>query len=284
MPNRVRTPRWAAEIVCGAAVLVTAYLLAAALPAWVLAAMTVLGVILVTDALIPVAQRMFPVAATDEYEKLLVNALTLVGTLYAVVVGFAVVVVWQSVTDTQQTISTEANALANLEHISRGYPVEVRRQVLEAAQTYDRLVIHDEWPAMEHGESSERADAALVELWGVYTDMSPEHRGNQLYQESVDTLSTLADSRRLRLLAAADNVPMIMWMLIYLGAGLILVLCFAVGVSGQWRGRIIVASLSGTLAITIFLVAALDGPFKGALRVAPDAFVNVLATMQNLEK
>ena len=49
----------------------------------------------------------------------------------------------------------EANALADVDRMSRGFVVQ------EAASTYARLVIQDEWPAMARGESSPIANAGF---------------------------------------------------------------------------------------------------------------------------
>ncbi|GAA2857937.1 hypothetical protein GCM10020220_053910 [Nonomuraea rubra] len=93
----------------------------------------------------------------------------------------------------------------------------------DAARTYLRLVIHEEWSLMARGASSTRAHAALVELWTVYTDMEAKQRASPLYDRSVTRLNELGDNRRQRLNDAGQSVSPLMWVMLYLGSVLTVV-------------------------------------------------------------
>ncbi|MER5891338.1 DUF4239 domain-containing protein [Streptomyces sp. NPDC001941] len=252
-------------------------------PAWKSATLLIGGTIALADAVIPMTRRVFVGQFNENDQSLLGGGLSLVGTLFALIIGFVVVVVWQSLTDTEGTVAKEANALADLERMSRGLNVQVRRQVQGAIGAYARLVISDEWPAMANGEHSERAHAALVELWGVYTTMHAEERKTHLYQQSLVRLNELGDARRTRLLSAESHIPPVMWMLISVDAFGIMALSYAFGLSESWQMRLVMATMVGSVAFAVFLVAELDGPFSGDLCVSPDAFNFVTSGMQDLE-
>ncbi len=251
---------------------------------WLVAALMVGGGVVLADAMIPVAARVFPAERCEALGNLVGGALAIVGTVYAIVVGFVVVVVWQSVSDAETTVARESNAIAGLERMSRGYAVPVRRQVQEAARTYLRLVIDEEWDAMAERRSSARADAALVELWNVYTDLAPADRTTPLYAESLSRLNEISDNRRLRLQATGNRIPPLMWLLVYLGAVVTMVLAYAFGVQHGWYTRMVIWILSGMLAFAVFLVAALDAPFDDRMSVEPAAFVFVQDNMAELER
>jgi len=66
---------------------------------------------------------------------------TIAGTIYAVLLAFAVIIVWQAFTDTQSMVAEEANAVSGLERMSRGFPTVIQRQLHEAALTYAHIVV-----------------------------------------------------------------------------------------------------------------------------------------------
>lgn len=206
-----------------------------------------------------------------------------IGTVYATLVAFAVVVVWESYSQAESTVAQEANALADLERMSRGFSVPVRRQVQEAARTYATLVINVEWRQMADRGPDPRAHAALTELWTVYTDMSPKLKENPLYETSVERLNEIDDNRRLRLLASQTEVPAVVWVMLYCGGVLSVVMVYFFGVRRDWVQRLLVSVLAVVVALSVFLVASLEKPFAGDSGISPDAFVSVVANMQNLE-
>ena len=208
----------------------------------------------------------------------------LIGTIYAVLLAFAVILVWQSFANARETVSREANALADVERMSRGFSVPVRRGVQEAARTYARLVMEDEWVLMKEGKSSPLAHAALVELWYVYTDMAASERGHELYGESVSRLNQLSESRRVRLFALNSSVPNVMWA-VFAAGGLGMVLCsYFMPVQVYWQRKAIIACMTALIAASFILILELNRPFSGLAHVEPTPFQFVLDNMQQLER
>lgn len=213
-----------------------------------------------------------------------VNAtFAIVGTIYALMAGFVIVVVWQGYSETQAVLSRETNALADIERMSRGFPVPIQRQVQDAARTYATMVIDQEWPKMKQGQSDPRADAALVELWRVYTSMPADQQTSPLYAASVSRLNEMGDSRRERLAASAGGIPNAMWALLYACAFATLVLSYFFVLKSVLLRRTLATFLATVLALSLFLISALEHPFGGALSIEPDVFQFVLDHMRHIE-
>ncbi|WP_327071086.1 DUF4239 domain-containing protein [Kitasatospora sp. NBC_01250] len=259
------------------------WLLPASRPVWLATALRIIGIVALADLMVPLGHWLFPRSLASNDNGLMAVILGLVGTLFGLMVAFVVVVVWQSMSDADSVTAREANALADLERVSRGFPVRIRRQVQGAVRTYARLVIHDEWPALAHAGASERAGAALAELWEVYTLMGQPERGDPLYAHSMALLTNLDDCRRQRLLLAAKRIPTALWMLMAADSVIIVAMAQAFGLSGQARDRLVMISIVGTIALVLFLIGELDAAFSGDLKVSPAAFSTVLASLQNLE-
>lgn len=225
-----------------------------------------------------------PRRRSTEDHKVLVEAFSRISGLYAIVLGFTVVITWQQHSATQATVAKEASAIAGLIRTSRGFPIEVQRQAQDAARTYLKLVITEEWPLMAKGQTSVPAGAALAELWTAYTDIEAKQRGSSLYDRSLDLLNQISDGRRARLNASTATVPLLMWTLLYLGA-IVTVTLTAMFVTGDRNLQLMsVATLAGVLMFVLFLAAALEQPFGADLTVTPKPFTLVLNDMPQLER
>lgn len=206
-----------------------------------------------------------------------------IGAVYALVLGFVIVVVWQQYSDTEATVAREANAIADVERMSRTLPLDAQRQVQGATRAYLRLVIQEEWGLMARGQSSSRAQAALFELWTVYTDVEAKMQASPLYERSVTRLNELGDNRRQRLNDAGQSVSSLMWVMLYAGGVVTVLISYLFDVQSQRLHRLLIMMLSGVLMFALFLTSALQSPFDDNLRISPEMFQAVLDNMRQLE-
>ena len=77
--------------------------------------------------------------------------------LYAVLLAFIVIVVWQQFNATHIRVHKEADALSDLFREAQVFPTPVQRPILDAVRSYARAVIEEEWPAMARGTESSTA-------------------------------------------------------------------------------------------------------------------------------
>src|SRR5262245_54746766 len=91
--------------------------------------------------------------------------LQVVGTLYAVLLGFMVVVNWQAFQSAEQAVAREANKLGDVFRDAQGCPSPFRERLREQLRVYTQLVIAEEWDAMGRGQSSPQAHAAIHGAW-----------------------------------------------------------------------------------------------------------------------
>src|ERR1700757_2126848 len=75
--------------------------------------------------------------------------LSILGTTYAVIVGFMLYAVWNNFGLAEVNADTEANALINVYRLADGLPAAQRDQVKQTARQYAEVVLDKDWPAME---------------------------------------------------------------------------------------------------------------------------------------
>nr|WP_241266248.1 DUF4239 domain-containing protein [Streptomyces boncukensis] len=244
----------------------------------------VAAAIVLVNAGLPLARHGVRHVVTERNSAVQAAVFAIVGSLYATLVHFSVVVVYNDYTRAEATVAQEASALADLERMSKGFSGPVQRQVQEASLTYAGIVINDEWPGMSERGSDPQAQAALAELWTIYTSMVPKDRRNALYGPSIERLGALDDSRRERLRASARDVPAVVWLMFYCGGVLCVVMVFFFGVRRDWVQRIVVSVLAAVVSLSAFLVTSFEQPFSGSAAITPDAFETVLIHLRTRER
>jgi Protein of unknown function (DUF4239) len=87
-----------------------------------------------------------------------------VGVIYAVLLAFTVIAVWEKFSEAQSAVKEEAGAIAALHHFTDGKEPETAAVQTALAQ-YLKAAIDDEWPAMGREGESPATDHALDALY-----------------------------------------------------------------------------------------------------------------------
>ena len=201
-----------------------------------------------------------------------------IGVLYAVLLGFTAIIVWERFEEAQTNVEKEANELGDLFRNAQAFAAEPFREELETnLRSYVRIVVEKEWPAMAEGKSSADAWDAYNRLWQTYYRFSPQDEDERIwYSQSLTRLNQLGDQRRLRLLSSQSaGVPAVMW-IVLLGAGAITIgFSFLFGTKNTIAQAVMTAGLAMTIALALLSILALEQPFAGIVRVEPEAFHQV---------
>lgn len=207
------------------------------------------------------------------YHEVAGYLLSVVGTLYAVLLGFIIVEAMQHIQDLRVLSEDEASGVANIFLLSNGLPSTTKITLRKQCLSYAEAVAFDEWPEMERGSFSPRAFTECRDLIKTITEFKPadaqqEGIHNQLLSEICD----MASKRRIRIVNAGHGMSPIMWVVLISG-GLFTVLFTYFFAVTQVRAQILMTTLvSLTLALNLFVLSILNCPFSGDLGVKPDSF------------
>jgi hypothetical protein len=205
-----------------------------------------------------------------------------VGVLYAVLLAFAIVVVWQKFSDAEADVAQEAGAASTIYRLSQGMGEKPAADIRGAVTGYLKAAIADDWPAMERGAAG--AQSVRQALDAIYatllTSDAAQRAGNPVMSELLHQLDLMTQARRTRLVAAEGSVPPILWLILFGGAVATIVFTFFFG-TRNLRAQ---TMMTGLLALLIFsellIVVAIDRPFTGSVKVVPTALADVLAEVR----
>jgi hypothetical protein len=124
---------------------------------------------------------------------------SLVGVLYAVLLAFVVVEVWQADDNAQSNSQAEASDVSQLYFTARALPQPQRGQLTTLARTYAETVAHQEWPLMARGEVSATAISTAAKMRTTILSFVPkDYRDQIVMSQSLEAINRLVDARRLR--------------------------------------------------------------------------------------
>lgn len=237
------------------------------------------GVILILLAMLVsvvglmIVRHFVDVHRLKEYHEVASYFFLMLGTLYAVLVAFAIFVVWDGFTQAGTNLEHEANEVGDLSRLSMAMPDPMRKKVSVALGEYLNSVTADEFPAMANGHGSQRTWIAVQNLWDVYDGFKPDTLQMQAYlTQSLEHLARLSDYRRMRLFASRGTVPDALWMLLISGGVLLIAFTYLFGHDSLFSQAAMTAVLAGILAFSLFLIASLDTPYSGVAHMTPEAF------------
>ena len=204
-----------------------------------------------------------------------------VAVLYAVMVGFVVLVGWEGLNSARATTYSEANELANVYWASRNLPPPQGPAVAGLTVAYANTVVDTEWPLMNQGESSPKAQAILNQIREHVFAFQPRTGQQQaLYEQALANVNDLSAARRDRLVSMSDTVPEPLWVALIFGGVITIAFCLLFGLENQAVHIAMVAGVAALVTISLLLVKNMQYPFAGDPHIGPEAFKIFLENVQ----
>jgi len=199
------------------------------------------------------------------------------GVAYAVLLAFVVFAVWQDYEAAQTNVESEAHELAGVYFLASQLPEPERTRVQDLARFYARVVVEEEWPMMERGQTSPRADSLVRQLRSELLQFDPRTEGEQvLYERGLTQLHDATDARRERLLEVREGIPNLLWVVLVVGGVITVSFTYLFGLKSNLAHALMVAALTLLICGILFTIGEFNNPFSGPVGIRPDAFREAL--------
>jgi hypothetical protein len=210
--------------------------------------------------------------------------MSVLGVMYAVLMAFVIVVVWQQFDDTRLTTEREGNALAALYRLAGVLPEQDGSRLRGLLREYAQTMIDNEWPAMARGQSSAEAEDVADRVWVAVARRQTASDDERLIQaELLQRLNDLNDNRRVREMAAATGLPPIMWVLLIGGAVVSVVFTYFFSTPNARAQYGLTALYVASIVFVLVLARLLDYPFAGDVHISPESFERALETFNRID-
>ena len=243
------------------------------------------GTCLVALAGLELVQRLVPAESRQRHNAVAGFIYAALGVIYAVLIALVVIAVWEEYDAASVTVEQEANSVAEIFWLAHRLPEPEGSHIQELAHSYAEEVVHKEYPLMEQGEAplmtqtqGTPAGWTLIdEIRANLQQFQPHTKAEeQLYAEGLDQIQRLADARRMRLVAAEEGVPGVLWAVLIFGGVAAVGFTYLFGMENTWAHRLMVVTLAAVIGLVLFTIGALEHPFSGGARIGTEAFDLVL--------
>ena len=208
-----------------------------------------------------------------------------VGVLYAVLLAFAIIVVWEKFSNAEDIVAQEAGAAETIFRLSHGIDNETGAELRDALGKYLAIAVAIDWPAMDRGTIGEQTRPARQALDNVYSSLlkivGMQNVSTVLVSDIMRQLDIIAQARRARLIASEGTVPGVIWALLFGGAVLTIGFTFFFGARSLSAQTVMTGILSILIFSELLAIVAIDRPFSGAVKVEPRSLTNILELYTN---
>jgi Protein of unknown function (DUF4239) len=225
--------------------------------------------------------RVWPWEKRRNYNDLVGSQLSILGTTYAVILGFMLFAVWSAYREADLNVGLEANALVDIYHLATGLPEPQRTQLQDSARSYADVVLNRDWQQMAASEELKQSREIDAEMWKTATSAQPKSEAEQTTQDHIlSELGALTEHRFTRVLQSTTRLPNVLWCVLLVGGTLTIVSACMFGSQNRKLQALQVFSLALLVSLSLVAIADIHRPFHGVIRIRTSAFQQARQSMQ----
>ena len=219
--------------------------------------------------------RIVPSTAMIEHNEIAGFVFAVVGVIYAVLLAFLAVGAWEHLQAAEERTYEEAARLTVVYRKSDAFPQS--HAIRSALRAYVSEIVQRDWPLMQQGQSDHRVIEMGEHIAYVVRHIPIHTMAEQNLQAAmVSSMDEALVDRDSRETVANTGIALFLWVILIVGAILTVAFSYLFAYRNTWSLLTIVGLLGAMVGLVLYLVAAVDYPFRGEIRVSPEAFTHAL--------
>jgi putative Mn2+ efflux pump MntP len=200
-----------------------------------------------------------------------------ISVIYAVLLGFAVIVVWEKYREAESAVMKEAGAAAALYRLSYGLDGYSGASLRGKLTAYMKSLVTEDWAEMNRGGNSENTTAALSDLYGAATAAQvPGNREAAVLMEIIEQLNLVTQARRDCNNLAAGIVPSVIWTVLVAGGIMTVGSAFFFTSENLFAQAVMTGMLCVIVCLALMVIVSISHPFSGPVSVGPEPLTELL--------
>jgi hypothetical protein len=191
---------------------------------------------------------------------------------YGIVAGLIAVAAWEQFASYDDKVTQEAGTIATLYRDVATYHEPYGSRLSDELRAYTRSVIEG-WPLLQHGVVPPQPSALLNAFQATFYSFDPKNeRERIIHAAAIEEFERMIELRRLRLHDKDAGLPEAMWAVVIIGGVLTIFLTYFLALErfGVHLTMTIVSAI--LVSLLIFMIAAVDHPFRGGVSIGSDSF------------
>jgi hypothetical protein len=229
-----------------------------------------------------VLNQYWPWEKRHEHNDVIGWQLSVLGTTYAVILGFMLYAVWTNFEAADLNVDIEANALVNVYRLAGGLPDPQRQQLQALAHSYADTVIRRDWPLMAAAQVPDDSMKINASMWNTLMSVKAATPTESTAEDhALSELSSLTEHRRTRILQSTSTLPPVLWCVLVIGGAVTIASACLFGSANTALHAMQVFAFSLLVSLGLVAIADIHRPFEGAVRVRDYAFHRAQQNMQD---
>jgi hypothetical protein len=249
---------------------------------WVIALVMVSVAVGIAVGSVLLVRRLVDISRFKEHHDIAGPIFSTIGVIYAVLLAFVLVIVWQDFDRAQNDAIQEANYFIDVSRDVMALPEPFSSQFLEANIKYIDAVVKYELPLMRRGEMSMEAQAAAEGVWELLFTFEPKTNSERIFfSEMVEKMNSAFEMRRQRLQDARTGLHPSLWLVLILGGIITVVFTVFFGSENLLAQLIMTTLLAMLIALILFTILIMDFPYSGDLSISVTSFQQALEYLKH---
>lgn len=195
--------------------------------------------------------------------------------LYGILLGLLAVEAYQDFSAAKDAVSKKALTFATLSQDLTGFPPPLRTQLQEDLHDYAVEAVRTHWPADPNAPTPTGPSPTLQRMMARILSFEPSTKSEEVvYEDVFRQLNVMIEQRRLLLASETNGIPAPLWSVVFLGAFFYMLLMCLFDMELHVH-LLLGATTALFLGAVVFLIAALDNPFRGGVTVDPSPIIEM---------
>jgi hypothetical protein len=202
--------------------------------------------------------------------------LAAIAVIDAVTLGLVAVGTWETYTNVQLRVDHEAATLAAIYRDASAYPEPLRTKLQDDLRLYYHQVVDVAWPMQRRGLVADVSGVALTQFENDFMTFEPVTEQQKILSaETYRTFNELSECRRDRINSITTELPNPLWVMVIAGAVLSIAATWLFHTASFRMHVWLSVVYSMLIGLLIYMIVALDNPYRGRVSVGPEPLVRV---------
>ncbi|WP_091709009.1 DUF4239 domain-containing protein [Microbacterium sp. cf046] len=209
----------------------------------------------------------------NEWDRVLGYAMASYGVLYGVTLALIAAASYENYRGVEEIVLQETSAISVLYRDAAGFPEPTSTELKSLLVEYTDHVISVDWVSQAGGVLPSHTSKQATEIAEVLFSFEPANESEaNLHLATITAFNDFIGDRGARIGATAQEIPPILWLVLYTGALINAVLIGLVEV-GRLRIHLTMAGLvAAFVGIVIFAIASFDHIYMGEVAIDTTLF------------
>jgi Protein of unknown function (DUF4239) len=243
------------------------------------------GAILYSVVGVTLGRKLVRHHVVEGHNDVLVPLFLTAGVIYAVLLGFMVVGVWENYDAAHTNAADEAATLVPLYRTTLDMAPEKGAEMRKLLREYTEAVVTDEWSSLATtGKASIKARKISGDVLRLFGTLEPSTKVKEMIDaQFLQTYSQLLVNRNRRLLQASESLSWVMWLGAVGGGVIVVAMSFLLYMDRMWPHVLMASVMSALIGMMLFMIAVLSRPFVGPLAIESAPFEASLAVFTDVD-